>query len=239
MKRKLDHLGASARSARRRAVDAAAHRFRRGTIKREEFENLINGIDAHFQTPAVETAAERVQIGGIFGKLSVYGFSKNTFEQTTALCRCACGKECIVNISKLASGYTQSCGCLRLRVKEPSSEAAIVASVAATYRRSAKQRGFAFELDSHTVRHLIQGSCFYCGSSPYREWSIVGKNGVRSLLCHGIDRVNNDLGYTPSNVVSCCPRCNYAKRDMSVREFSAWALRLADHLRKHVVSVAG
>lgn len=220
-------------------MDAVEHRFRRGTIKREEFEKLISSIDAQFQTPATETAIERVKIGTVFGKLSVYGFSKNRFQQTTALCRCACGNECAVNISKLASGYTQSCGCLRLRTRETSSEATVVSSVATVYRRSAKQRGFTFELDNHAVSRLIQGSCFYCGSVPYREWSVVGKNGVRSLLCHGIDRVNNELGYTPSNVVSCCPRCNYAKRDMSVREFSAWAVRLADHLRKHVVSVAG
>jgi hypothetical protein len=40
------------------------------------------------------------------------------------------------------------------------------------------------------------------------EWAKHKENSRYQL-----DRKDNDLGYTPENVVACCTRCNYAKRD--------------------------
>ena len=36
---------------------------------------------------------------------------------------------------------------------------------------------------------------------------------------NGIDRKDNFLGYTLSNVVTCCKKCNFLKRDMSYIDF--------------------
>jgi hypothetical protein len=45
-----------------------------------------------------------------------------------------------------------------------------------------------------------------------------------------LDRLDSDFGHTKNNVVPCCSRCNYLKRDMP---FSAWiyfvpAIKLAN-----------
>lgn len=70
----------------------------------------------------------------------------------------------------------------------------------AGYRVSATRRGLAFELSRRLFRYLTRESkCSYCG-----------KQGSRSSPL-GVDRVDNRLGYTPTNCVPCCPRCNRMK----------------------------
>jgi len=72
------------------------------------------------------------------------------------------------------------------------------------YKTGAKQRGINFELDYQEFKKNYNGKCIYCGELTNKR---------------GIDRMNNDLGYTNSNVVSCCSICNMAKRGMSVNDF--------------------
>jgi len=54
------------------------------------------------------------------------------------------------------------------------------------------------------------GNCHYCGSpsDPLRP--------------HGIDRVSNELPYTPENTITSCRICNTAKGTMTVVEFRDW-----------------
>jgi hypothetical protein len=40
----------------------------------------------------------------------------------------------------------------------------------------------------------------------------------------GIDRRDNELGYTVTNSVPCCPACNVAKAKMNEAEFRAWII---------------
>ena len=39
---------------------------------------------------------------------------------------------------------------------------------------------------------------------------------------NGIDRVDNKIGYTLKNCVTCCKYCNNAKKDNDVDEFKEW-----------------
>lgn len=34
------------------------------------------------------------------------------------------------------------------------------------------------------------------------------------IVCGGLDRKNNNLGYTFNNSIACCSKCNYLKRDL-------------------------
>lgn len=228
------------RVTRHRAIDAVQHRRQRGTVSPEDCAAFIAGINLKFGLQPVQTATDIVKIGSTFGKLTVCDFDKNGYGQTVANCRCECGNICTVNISKLASSHTKSCGCLRSEKGYVYGTGdAVIASIKATYKAVAKQKNLDFKLDHHAIRTLVLAPCAYCGIEPYRVWNILKKSGkIDSLTCNGIDRVNNELGYILSNVVSCCPRCNYAKRDMPLQEFAAWAIRLSEHLRKHVVSVS-
>lgn len=44
----------------------------------------------------------------------------------------------------------------------------------------------------------------------------------------GVDRINNDKGYTIDNVVTCCGDCNYMKRAMSVEAFLCRVKKIHD-----------
>ena len=48
-------------------------------------------------------------------------------------------------------------------------------------------------------------------------------------MYNGIDRKDNNLGYTPKNVVPCCSVCNFAKKNMPFDAFMAWIARLTEY----------
>ena len=80
-----------------------------------------------------------------------------------------------------------------------------LATAKRNYKYSAKRKGRAYELSDHLFRELVLGSCFYCGAIP----------PLPSL--HGIDRVDNTLGYVPGNVVTACTMCNTMKYTFSAK----------------------
>ena len=79
------------------------------------------------------------------------------------------------------------------------------------YKRSSEKRGLDFTLSRDEFDLLVEADCHYCGGAGY-----------------GIDRVNSALGYVPSNCVSCCTTCNRMKSSLSVDEFIAHVLRIAE-----------
>lgn len=79
-------------------------------------------------------------------------------------------------------------------------------------RTSAKKKHQAFELSLEQFRELFWDKpCFYCDDPA------LG----------GIDRVNNEFGYTMGNCVPCCWECNKAKGSKSITELEGTALRLS------------
>jgi hypothetical protein len=65
--------------------------------------------------------------------------------------------------------------------------------------KSNLKRGESMELTKDDVKLMITRPCEYCGTNNERN---------------GIDRKNNEIGYTLDNSVPCCIRCNALKRDM-------------------------
>ncbi len=53
--------------------------------------------------------------------------------------------------------------------------------------------------------------------------------GAEPAQYNGLDRVDNALGYTPTNVVACCGLCNWIKRDLSQAQFLAAVARIYHH----------
>ena len=39
---------------------------------------------------------------------------------------------------------------------------------------------------------------------------------------NGVDRVDNQKGYTVNIIVPCCKRCNVANSDLTLEEFYSW-----------------
>ncbi len=61
---------------------------------------------------------------------------------------------------------------------------------------------------------LIQDECHYCGGA-----------------CSGLDRLDSRLGYSISNVVGSCRRCNVAKHSDSLSDFLSHLQAMYLHLR--------
>ena len=59
-------------------------------------------------------------------------------------------------------------------------------------------------LTEHHFGRLIQQPCYFC---------------LTTTRYRGIDRLNNDLGYTLENVVPACSACNYLKNDVPMDIF--------------------
>lgn len=72
------------------------------------------------------------------------------------------------------------------------------------YKDSARKKGLVFNLSFEEFMQLWQKSCSYC------------QEEIETI---GIDRLDNDIGYTSSNLISCCKVCNYMKRELSFQDF--------------------
>lgn len=75
------------------------------------------------------------------------------------------------------------------------------------YRNSALSRNYIFELSREQFDSLIKENCYICGKISNETHT------------NGIDRFNNDIGYTIENANSCCGECNFMKNDMEYDKF--------------------
>jgi hypothetical protein len=82
-----------------------------------------------------------------------------------------------------------------------------------------------WKLTNQQFDALTQGECHYCGAPPSKIGN-AHRNGKSicygNYVYNGIDRVDNNQGYVEGNVVSCCHRCNHAKKNYSFEEFQDW-----------------
>lgn len=68
-----------------------------------------------------------------------------------------------------------------------------------------KVEGHKCFISKDIIHNLISSPCAYCGE--------IMNN------FNGLDRVDSSKEYTIDNVVPCCKYCNWAKNDLSVKEF--------------------
>ena len=129
-------------------------------------------------------------------------------------CLCDCGKRMWVRYTSLQGKHARSCGCLKLetlhRRKKPDTIIRLNA-MERYYKRNSKLREVAWRLSKATFQALVNQPCIYCG---YHE-----------NLC-GVDRVDNNRGYTIKNSVPCCRWCNWGKNERTLEEFKDWVRRL-------------
>jgi hypothetical protein len=167
-------------------------------------------------------------IGQRFGKLVVI----DHFEiesgngRKGAICKCDCGKVFHVNsASKLKSSGPRSCGCAKRKMpRRTKFGESLRKRVITQYRFNAKNRGLSFELTESEIINLFKQRCHYCGIQPSKTITRDGLYG--EFTYNGIDRLNNDIGYTVDNCVTCCSKCNYIKGKMSDIELTDWIRRV-------------
>lgn len=69
-------------------------------------------------------------------------------------------------------------------------------------RSTARRRALVFDIGFENYLQLIAAdACAYCGFPL-------------SKLGYSLDRIDNSIGYLPTNVVPCCKECNRARSDL-------------------------
>ena len=95
-----------------------------------------------------------------------------------------------------------------------------------SYKRSATKQGLDWDISEETLNILFNDDCYYCGAPP----SNVSKSKNGDYVYQGIDRLDNTQGYTETNCISSCKRCNYAKSNMDEKEFLNWSSGFAEKI---------
>ena len=166
----------------------------------------------------------------VFGRLTVIKYTQKIDKYGSAiwLCLCSCGKQKETPSDSLNTGKTKSCGCLQ---RETASAAwknkdcwnklppgtSSFNSLYGSYRRGAKNRNIVFSLTKETFKIITQQNCYYCKEEP--KQFIKGSKIKTHYLYNGIDRRDNNEGYTKQNALACCKNCNYAKQQLSESDF--------------------
>lgn len=149
------------------------------------------------------------------------------------LCACDCGNLCTTSAVNLKNGHTKSCGCLKKEVmfkrnSLPYGMACFKYKIN-TYKKRAKKSNIPFNLSNDDFLELSQGDCHYCGIKPTARNRKIYETFNGQFLYNGIDRINNDLGYTVENCVPCCSMCNRAKYTHTYQEFLEYLDRLVEY----------
>ena len=171
------------------------------------------------------------ETGNKYGRLFVIERAESHNNHAAWKCLCDCGKVIVTLGRRLRGKNTQSCGCLRDELSSernslPSGEAAFN-RLFSNYWRSAKDREITWELTKDRFRELTQRDCHFCCNEPERSTWFVALNS--QYRYNGIDRVDNNQGYTLGNSVACCWICNRAKGELSENEFLKWARRVCNY----------
>lgn len=148
------------------------------------------------------------------------------------MCKCDCGTERNVRGSLLTEGLSTNCRCVGIEKRKgiPVTPAlpfgyAARNMIKAQYKRAARKANRDYTLPDEKFYFLISSNCFYCGEEPKQVLKARKMNG--SFTYNGIDRIDNEKGYTIENVVTCCIVCNRAKRCMEQKDFIEWLKRVA------------
>lgn len=81
------------------------------------------------------------------------------------------------------------------------------------YKFRAKSKGLAFDISKQEFDAMTRQTCVYCGKLDQYN---------------GIDRVDNNKGYVPGNMVTCCQLCNVFKKDFTTMEFLSHCKSIVD-----------
>lgn len=139
-------------------------------------------------------------IGKTFGRLTVIAENgRDTGGHKFYRCECVCGNQVSVTLSRLKSGNTKSCGCLR--------------------RENTHNMRFKHGKKGTRLYRIWRSMKDRCTNSSFKDYKLYGGRGIKVCdewetnfvafydwaITHGyadnlsIDRIDNDKGYSPDN----------------------------------------
>lgn len=89
------------------------------------------------------------------------------------------------------------------------------------YKDNAKTYNRTFELTEEEFKQLTSSNCFYCDIKPHKKAQFYyhKKTKVEHYIYNGIDRKDNNKGYTLENSLPCCFSCNEMKKASTFENF--------------------
>lgn len=176
---------------------------------------------------------------GVITKWTYVCDAKKTFRRIVRV-KCDCGVEKDVQLANIMGGASISCGlkdCKNPHNKGIRSINTTYNSMFYAYKKGANDRGFTFELTIDEFKGFLHKNCYYCNSEPSSLYQIKNsKTGeVRAgipVTYNGIDRIDNTLGYTMSNSITCCDICNKMKRDYPYEKFIKHIKKIYENISK-------
>lgn len=156
------------------------------------------------------------------------------------ICECECGKKTKLFSTCLRekASWKPSCGCQKIKYENRCDGRKVSENMYfLKYQAGAKRRNLDWELDKEHFLNLSKQNCYYCNlePQPYNAYANQKRYQTKNNLLerswinvNGIDRVDNHKGYLIDNSVSCCTKCNFAKRHYSQQEFLNWVNRISE-----------
>lgn len=178
-------------------------------------------------------------IGKTYGYLTVLGFSKviekpiydkrigkSTLNKFYYLnCKCICEK--IIDVTFYAINKTTfSCGCINGSDKRKKYDP-IEANAREAYRFYSINKPGNLSFDQ--FKKISALPCYYCNAPPSNITRGSSKAGLRynnPFIYSGLDRLDNSRPHDYDNCVPACFNCNYAKSDMTEKDFIEWIKRV-------------
>lgn len=76
-------------------------------------------------------------------------------------------------------------------------------------------RNIFWDLTFEQWTELVQKKCYICGDGPILREGKLHDTVGRKVPINGLDRIDNEKGYTYNNVKTCCSKCNYMKHRLT------------------------
>jgi len=155
------------------------------------------------------------------------------------LCKCDCGNDTNVRISKLKNGSTKSCGCFKNKNIISKSNGNkhkawkgykdLSLSFYNRIKSNAKNRNISFSISIQYLYDLFEkqnGECEYTGEQIFLPINVRQLRGENNENIASLDRIDNDKGYEEGNVHWVCKRVNYMKHTMRDDYFMLWIKKI-------------
>lgn len=185
-------------------------------------------------------------VGKTFNFLTVVEFAgQNTRKNNLWKCQCVCGNFRTVPASWLKQSSAKSCGCKNFTLphgnRKTTAQNTSFNSLLNRHLQTAKRKNREWNLTKDEFKNLIFSNCHYCNTKPSQTYNVFVtkegryRKGIKEwadsgqIFYNGIDRKDNEVGYTKINSLPCCFVCNRAKLTMSYNEFLNWVRRLKEN----------
>lgn len=176
--------------------------------------------------------------GDVVGNLEIKGLG-GTSNSGTRLYRVLCLLCGSVTDKRLQTiEKAKSCGCMQSKRSKrvagsgrrtPEGTRVEINNLISIYKSNARKRGISFDLTYTQFETLVDSECYFCGDIG---GNTLRKRGYNDYNYTGIDRIDNSVGYLPSNCIPCCSWCNRAKNNGTLENFVDKCRKVVSRIEK-------